>query len=65
MFGFMIFFVAWEIRNRIKEKEISFFWPLFFSMAISYVVVSYMVTAVLVNVDPWWKPQHFITLEEW
>jgi len=62
VFGFMIFFAAWEIRNRIKEKEISFFWPLFFSMAISYVVVSYMVTAVLVNVDPWWKPQYFIPL---
>lgn len=62
VFGFMIFFAAWEIRNRIKEKEISFFWPLFFSMAISYVVVSYMVTAVLINVDPWWKPQYFIPL---
>ena len=24
VFGFMIFFAAWEIRNRIKEKEISF-----------------------------------------
>ena len=62
VFGFMIFFAAWEIRNRIREKEISFFWPLFFSMAISYMVVSYMVTAVLVNVDPWWKPQYFIPL---
>jgi putative ABC transport system permease protein len=62
VFGFMIFFAAWEIRNRVKEKEVSFFWPLFFSMVISYVVVSYMVTAVLVNVDPWWKPQYFIPL---
>ena len=62
VFGFMIFFAAWEIRSRVKEKQVAFFWPLFVSMAISYVVVSYLVTAVLVNVEPWWKPQYFIPL---
>ena len=62
VFAFMIFFAAWEIRSRVKERQIVFFWPLFVSMAISYVIVSYMVTAVLVNVDPWWKPQYFIPL---
>ena len=62
VFAFMIFFAGWEIRNRVKEKQISYFWPLFASMTISYMVVSYVVTAVLVNVDPWWKPQYFIPL---
>jgi putative ABC transport system permease protein len=62
VFGFMIFFAAWEIRSRVKEKQVAFFWPLFISMAVSYVVVSYMVTAVLVDVEPWWKPQYFIPL---
>jgi putative ABC transport system permease protein len=62
VFGFMIFFAAWEIRSRVKEKQVAFFWPLFVSMAISYVIVSYMVTALLVNVQPWWKPQYFIPL---
>jgi putative ABC transport system permease protein len=62
VFGFMIFFAAWEIRSRVKEKQVAFFWPLFVSMVISYVVVSYIVTAVLVNVEPWWKPQYFIPL---
>jgi putative ABC transport system permease protein len=62
VFGFMIFFAAWEIRSRIKEKQVTFFWPLFISMAISYVIVSYMVTAVVVSVKPWWKPQYFIPL---
>ena len=62
VFGFMIFFAAWEIRSRVKEKQVSFFWPLFISMAISYVVVSYMVTAVLITVEPWWKPQYFIPI---
>jgi putative ABC transport system permease protein len=62
VFGFMILFAAWEIRSRVKEKQVAFFWPLFVSMVISYVVVTYMVTAVLVNVEPWWKPQYFIPL---
>jgi len=62
VFSFMIFFAAWEIRNRIKEKQVAFFWPLFASMVISYVIVSYLVTAVLINVEPWWKPQYFIPL---
>ncbi len=62
VFCFMIFFAAWEIRNRIKEKQVAFFWPLFASMVISYVIVSYLVTAVLINVEPWWKPQYFIPL---
>jgi putative ABC transport system permease protein len=62
VFGFMIFFAAWEIRNRIKEKRVTFFWPLFISMVISYVIVSYLVTAVVISVKPWWKPQYFIPL---
>ena len=62
VFAFMIFFAAWEIRNRVKEKQIGFFWPLFVSMAVSYVIVAYLVTAVLVSVEPWWKPQYFIPL---
>jgi len=62
IFGFMIFFAAWEIRSRVKEKQVAFFWPLLVSMAISYVIVSYMVTAVVVGVTPWWKPQYFIPI---
>ncbi|WP_319521841.1 ABC transporter permease [uncultured Desulfosarcina sp.] len=62
VFGFMIFFAAWEIRSRIKEKQVTFFWPLLVSMAISYIIVSYMVTAVVVGVTPWWKPQYFIPI---
>ncbi|BBO75761.1 iron export ABC transporter permease subunit FetB [Desulfosarcina widdelii] len=62
VFGFMIFFAAWEIRSRIKEKQVTFFWPLLVSMAISYIIVSYMVTAVVIGVTPWWKPQYFIPI---
>jgi len=62
IFGFMIFFAAWEVRGRVKERQVAFFWPVFVSMFISYTIVSYLVTAVMVNVEPWWKPQYFIPL---
>lgn len=62
VFAFMILFAAWEIRARVRERQVSFFFPLLVSMAVSYFLVAYLVTAVLVGVEPWWKPQYFIPL---
>jgi putative ABC transport system permease protein len=62
VFAFMILFAAWEIRARVRERQVSFFFPLLISMAISYFLVAYLVTAVLVAVKPWWQPQYFIPL---
>jgi len=62
IFSFMILFAAWTIRGRVKEKQISLFWPVFLSMMLSYVLISFMVTALVVGVKPWWKPQYFIPL---
>jgi putative ABC transport system permease protein len=62
LFGFMIVFGAWTIRGRVKEKQVSFFWPLFISMVISYFLVSYVVTGLIIGVKPWWRPQYFIPL---
>ncbi|MBU2551071.1 MAG: iron export ABC transporter permease subunit FetB [Proteobacteria bacterium] len=61
-FGLMVLFAALTIRGRIKEKRISFFWPVFFSMLVSYGLVSVMVTGVIVGVRPWWTPQYYIPL---
>lgn len=62
VFAFMIVFAAREIRARVKERQVSFFFPLLMSMTVSYFLVAYLVTAVLVGVTPWWKPQYFIPL---
>jgi len=61
-FSLMILFAAWTIKGRVKEKQISFFLPVFFSMIVSYFIVSYIVTAVLIGVKPWWSPHYFIPL---
>lgn len=61
-FTFMIFWAAHAIRGRVGEKEVPVFLPTFVSMLISYMVVVYLVTAVIVQVKPWWTPQYFIPL---
>jgi len=58
----MIFFSALTIRGRVKERKISYFLPTFFSMLISYTIVTIIVTKVVVQVKPWYKPQYFIPL---
>ncbi|HZD60915.1 MAG TPA: iron export ABC transporter permease subunit FetB [Anaerolineae bacterium] len=62
VFTGMIAFAAYTIKGRIKEKSIPYFMPTFLSMFASYMVVTIMVTAFIVQVDPWYKPQYFIPL---
>ncbi|MBT5877263.1 MAG: iron export ABC transporter permease subunit FetB [Candidatus Latescibacteria bacterium] len=62
LFVSMVFWAAFTIRSRIKEKSVSFFLPTFVSMVISYTVVAIVVTAVIVQVKPWYTPQYFIPL---
>ena len=62
VFGFMIFFAAWTIKGRVNERQISFFWPTFLSMLVSYMLVSVLVVGVVVGADPWWTPRYFLPL---
>ncbi len=58
----MIFFAAWTIRDRVKRRGVGYFLPTLVSMLISYLVVAYAVTALIVQVDPWYEPRYFIPL---
>lgn len=62
VFTGMIFFAAYTIRGRIKEKGVPYFVPTFLSMFASYMLVTITVTALVIQVDPWYKPQYFIPL---
>jgi len=62
IFLFMIFFAARTIYGRVNEKQISFFFPTFISMVFGYFIITFMVTRVVVDVTPWWKPQYFIPI---
>jgi len=62
VFGIMIIFAALTIRGRVRERRVSFLGPVLISMLFSYFTVSFLVTAVVVAVKPWWTPQYFIPL---
>jgi len=62
VFVLMILFAAWTIKGRVRERQVSFFWPVFLSMCAGYFFIAFMVTGVIVNAEPWWRPQYFIPL---
>ncbi|MBI4734184.1 MAG: iron export ABC transporter permease subunit FetB [Rubrobacteridae bacterium] len=62
IFTGMILFAAITIRGRVKERAVPYLLPTFLSMFLSYMVVTVMVTAFIVNVKPWYQPQYFIPI---
>ena len=58
----MVFWATHAIQSRNKEDSISIFLPIFISMIISYTVITILVTAVIIQVKPWYKPQYFIPI---
>ncbi len=62
VFVFMVFWAAHAVRGRVRDPQIGVFAPTFVSMVVSYLAVTTVVTAVVVQVDPWWTPQYFIPL---
>ncbi|CEP66242.1 Conserved hypothetical protein CHP00245 [Moorella glycerini] len=62
IFAGMIFFAARIIAGRVKVRNIPFITPTIISMFISYMLVTFVVTAVIVRVKPWYEPSYFIPL---
>jgi putative ABC transport system permease protein len=62
LYTWMIFWAARAVVARVKEKDVSYFWPTFGSMLISYMLVAVIVTGLIVQVRPWWEPRYFIPL---
>lgn len=62
VFTGMIFFAAYTIKGRVKENGVPYFLPTFISMLMSYMLVTITVTSLVIQVEPWYKPQYFIPL---
>ena len=58
----MILFAAWIIHGRVRSTSVSYFLPTFLSMALSYLLINFLVVAVIVQADPWYLPKYFIPL---
>lgn len=59
---FMIVFSTRIIRGRVREKDVNYMLPTLASMLIGYVLVTMYVTGVIIQADPWWKPQYFLPI---
>jgi len=62
LFAGMIFFAARIVAGRVKGRGVPVFWPVFLSMMLSYMVVSFLVTGVVVQAQPWWDARYFLPL---
>ncbi|MCB2188692.1 MAG: iron export ABC transporter permease subunit FetB [Deltaproteobacteria bacterium] len=62
MFAGMIFFAARIVAGRVKNKGPRVFNPVFLSMLGSYMVVTFLVVAVVVQAQPWWEARYFLPL---
>jgi putative ABC transport system permease protein len=62
LYMWMIFWAAHAIRGRVKEKTVKFFMPTYVAMTVSYLLITIVVTGLIIQVDPWYKPQYFIPL---
>jgi len=62
IFWVMIFFAVYIIRGRIKEKAVRYWDTTFFSMFLSYTLMTILVTGVIVQVKPWYDPRYFLPL---
>lgn len=62
LYLWMLFWAAQAVSGRVEEREITLLGPTFVSMAITFTLITLLVTRVLVQVEPWYKPQYFISL---
>jgi putative ABC transport system permease protein len=62
MYTVMIFFAARIIRGRVRSGSVRLFFPVFFSMLLSYMLVSVFVVTLIVDAEPWYRPDYFLPL---
>jgi putative ABC transport system permease protein len=62
LFTTMIFFAVRIVRGNVKERQVPFVIPSFFTMLGVYAVISAIVSGAIVGAQPWWSPQYFIPL---
>ncbi|ABB40254.1 Conserved hypothetical protein CHP00245 [Oleidesulfovibrio alaskensis G20] len=58
----MTWFASRIVRDRVGETGVSYFGPTFLSASFSFMLVTMLVTAVIVQASPWWDPRYFIPI---
>ncbi len=58
----MTYFSIRIIRGRVREKNVDYFAPTMVSVMVSYTLVTFIVTGIIIGAKPWWTPQYFIPI---
>jgi len=58
----MTWFSVRIIKGRVKEKSIDYYAPTMVSVMVSYTLVTFIVTGIIIGAKPWWTPQYFIPI---
>ena len=58
----MVITAVFIIKGRVKEKSIHFVFPMSAAMLVSYALVSFMVTGMIIGAKPWWEARYFIPI---
>lgn len=62
VFAFMVFWAAETIQGRVKERKLRLLGSVYVSMLLSNLAVTFIVTAAIIQVRPWYEPRYFIPL---
>lgn len=62
LYLWMLFWAAQAIHGRVDESEVAILGPTFVAMAVTFTLITVVVTSAVVQVEPWYKPQYFIPL---
>ncbi len=62
VYSLMIGFAALTIKGRVRERQVPFAVPTLVAMLCSFMLITLLVCAVIIDAKPWWNPQYFIPL---
>lgn len=62
LFAIMGLFAARIAGQRVREHRIPFYWPSYWAIQISFLLVTFVLARFIVQADPWWAPQYVIPL---
>ncbi len=62
VFGLMILFSAHTIRARLRELNTPVFWPVLAAVAGGGVVITLLVLAVVIRVEPFWQARYWLPI---
>jgi putative ABC transport system permease protein len=60
VFVVMVVSALFIVKGRVKEKQVPYLLPTFFTMFATYFVTAFFVSGIIVGTIPWWEPRYFI-----